>query len=117
MKLLSFVSEGHPTYGVCNNHELVAELGNGNVPSAPDLKTFLSLADAERTNAVLTAHFKIPVSSVAFLPVIPNPEKILCVGSNYDGHRLEAGRPRSGYPGIFVRLADSLTGHGKPMHL
>src|ERR1700722_14995506 len=98
MRLLSFVSEGRQTYGVCNNHQMVAELGNGKVPNAPDLKTFLSLEDAERINAVRTAHFKIPVSSVGFLPVIPNPEKILCVGSNYDGHRVEAGRPRARYP-------------------
>jgi 2-keto-4-pentenoate hydratase/2-oxohepta-3-ene-1,7-dioic acid hydratase in catechol pathway len=117
MKLLSFVYQGRQTYGVRNDHHLVAELGNGNVPNAPDLKTFISLGDAERATAVTAAQFLIPLSSIAFLPVIPNPEKILCAGSNYDGHRLEAGRPRSNYPGIFIRLASSQTGHDTPMHL
>jgi 2-keto-4-pentenoate hydratase/2-oxohepta-3-ene-1,7-dioic acid hydratase in catechol pathway len=96
---------------------LVAELGNGKVPNAPDLKTFLGLDRAARAAAVSTAQFLIPLSSIAFLPVIPNPEKILCVGSNYDGHRLEAGRPRSTYPGVFIRLASSQIGHDSPIHL
>lgn len=117
MKLLSFVYQGRQTYGVRNDHHLVAELGNGKVPNASDLKTFISLGDAERATAVSTAQFLIPLSSIAFLPVIPNPEKILCAGSNYDEHRLEAGRPRSSHPGIFIRLASSQTGHDTPMHL
>ena len=117
MKLLSFVYQGRQTYGVRNDHHLVAELGLGKVPNAPDLKTFISLGDAERATAVSTAQFLIPLSSITFLPVSPNPEKILCVGSNYDGHRLEAGRPRSSNPGIFIRLASSQTGHDTPMHL
>jgi 2-keto-4-pentenoate hydratase/2-oxohepta-3-ene-1,7-dioic acid hydratase in catechol pathway len=117
MKLLSFVYQGRQTYGVRDDHHLIAELGNGKVPNAPDLKTFISLGDAERAAAVSTAQFLIPLPSIAFLPVIPNPEKIFCAGSNYDGHRLEAGRPRSRYPGIFIRLASSQTGHDTPMHL
>jgi 2-keto-4-pentenoate hydratase/2-oxohepta-3-ene-1,7-dioic acid hydratase in catechol pathway len=117
MKLLSFAYQGRQTYGVLDDRHLVAELGNGKVPNAPDLRTFISLDDDERAAAVSTAQFLIPLSSIAFLPVIPNPEKILCAGSNYDGHRLEAGRPRSTYPGIFIRLASSLTGHDTPIHL
>lgn len=117
MKLLSFVYLGRQTYGARNDANLVAELGNGKVPNAPDLKTFLGLDRAARAAAVSTAQFLIPLSSIAFLPVIPNPEKILCVGSNYDGHRLEAGRPRSTYPGVFIRLASSQIGHDSPIHL
>ena len=116
MKLLSFIYQERQTYGVLND-QLVAELGNGEVPNAPDLKTFISLSDAERAIAAAAAQFSIPLTSIAFLPVIPNPEKILCVGSNYDEHRLEAGRLRSSHPGIFVRLASSITGHNTPIHL
>jgi 2-keto-4-pentenoate hydratase/2-oxohepta-3-ene-1,7-dioic acid hydratase in catechol pathway len=117
MKLLSFVYQGRETYGICNEHNQVTELGHGNVPNAPDLKAFLLLNDTERAAAAAAVQSKISLSSIAFLPVIPNPEKILCVGSNYDGHRLEAGRVRSNHPGIFIRLASSLTGHDTPIHL
>jgi 2-keto-4-pentenoate hydratase/2-oxohepta-3-ene-1,7-dioic acid hydratase in catechol pathway len=117
MKLLSFVYQGRRTYGIRDEHNRIAELGHGNVPNAPDLKAFLSLSDTERATAAAAAQFQISLSSIAFLPVIPNPEKILCVGSNYDGHRLEAGRVRSRHPGIFLRLASSLTGHDTAIHL
>jgi 2-keto-4-pentenoate hydratase/2-oxohepta-3-ene-1,7-dioic acid hydratase in catechol pathway len=117
MKLLSFAYQGRQTYGVLNERQLVAELGNGQVRDAPDLKCFLALSDAQRANAVAAAQFFIPLASVNFLPVIPNPEKIFCVGSNYDGHRLEAGRALSSHPAIFMRLASSQTGHDTPIHL
>jgi 2-keto-4-pentenoate hydratase/2-oxohepta-3-ene-1,7-dioic acid hydratase in catechol pathway len=117
MKLLSFVYQGRQTYGISNDAHLVAELGNGRVRAASDLKTFLSLSHAERAIAVSGAQFLIPLTSITFLPVIPNPDKILCAGSNYDEHRLEAGRLRSSHPGIFLRLASSVTGHDTPIHL
>ncbi len=117
MKLLSFTCKGRQTYGVLNERLLVAELGNGQVRDAPDLRSFLALSGAERASAVAAAQFLIPLASIAFLPVIPNPEKIFCVGSNYDGHRLEAGRSLSSHPAIFIRLASSQTGHDTAIHL
>jgi 2-keto-4-pentenoate hydratase/2-oxohepta-3-ene-1,7-dioic acid hydratase in catechol pathway len=47
--------------------------------------------------------------------VIPNPEKIFCVGLNYKTHVAEMKRPDSEHPAIFVRFADSLTAHGAPL--
>ena len=32
------------------------------------------------------------LSEIKFLPVIPNPDKILCIGLNYETHRKETGR-------------------------
>ena len=114
MRLLSFIHQDRPTYGVSNGADLVAELADGR---APDLKSFLSLDAATRTAAVAAARFEIPLSSIAFLPVIPDPAAVFCVGSNYDAHRTEASRPKATYPGIFLRLASSLTGHEVPMRL
>jgi 2-keto-4-pentenoate hydratase/2-oxohepta-3-ene-1,7-dioic acid hydratase in catechol pathway len=117
MKLLSFTFQGRQTYGVLKDPQFVAELGNGQVRDAPDLKSFLALSVAERDSAVAIAPSLIPLASIAFLPVIPNPEKIFCVGSNYDGHRLEVGRSRPSHPAIFLRLASSQTGHDTTIHL
>src|SRR5436305_14359628 len=55
------------------------------------------------------------VDEVRFLPVIPNPEKILCVGLNYVSHRTETKRPETKYPSIFTRFADTQVGHGAPI--
>ena len=51
------------------------------------------------------------VEECSFLPVIPNPGKIICVGLNYEMHRVETKRQKAGYPTIFARYTDSQTGH------
>ena len=51
------------------------------------------------------------LSAVTFLPVIPQPEKIICVGINYKSHAEETGRDTMSNPQIFLRLANTLVGH------
>jgi len=47
------------------------------------------------------------------LPVIPNPDKIVCVGLNYHDHVKETGRDLTEKPAIFLRLNDSQVAHGQ----
>ena len=55
------------------------------------------------------------LADVRFLPVIPNPEKILCAGINYRSHAAETGRELPKQPSMFIRLADTLVGHDGEM--
>ena len=60
------------------------------------------------------------LDDVSFLPVIPDPVHIWCVGVNYMDHLQEAidvGLPRSKseHPMIFGRYADTLVGHKENM--
>ena len=48
-------------------------------------------------------------------PVLPDPDKILCVGLNYENHRKETGRDEVENPTIFTRFANSQVGAGSPM--
>jgi acylpyruvate hydrolase len=52
----------------------------------------------------------VPLADVALLPVVPNPGKIVCVGSNYHAHVEEMGRSVSAYPVLFTKFASSLIG-------
>jgi 2-keto-4-pentenoate hydratase/2-oxohepta-3-ene-1,7-dioic acid hydratase in catechol pathway len=58
----------------------------------------------------------MPLQVGEFLPVIPNPSKIFCVGVNYADHQKEMGRGSAPpeHPTIFLRFADTLVAHGKP---
>ena len=38
--------------------------------------------------------------------MIPNPDKILCIGLNYETHRKETGRSEVEHPTIFARYAN-----------
>ena len=55
------------------------------------------------------------LADVRLLPVIPNPEKILCAGINYRSHAAETGRELPKQPSMFIRLANTLTGQDGEM--
>lgn len=58
----------------------------------------------------------VDLDAVAFLPPIPNPSKIICVGLNYADHTAESGFAKQpDYPTLFARFASSLVGHKAPM--
>lgn len=115
MKLLSFVSaEGRAAYGVVKG-EGVIDLSRR--LAAPTLRDLLGsptgLADAAALAASLPAD--LPLEGLAFAPVIPNPDKIICVGLNYRDHVAETGRTVTENPALFARFAGSQIGHGQPL--
>ena len=108
MKLASFLIHDKATWGSVDEtrvHDI------GAVLAIPDLRTFLKQQTWE---LLRDAHASAPsysVVEVSWLPVIPNPEKIFCVGLNYEMHRKETGRAVVEHPTIFARFANTQTGH------
>ncbi|MBY0523339.1 MAG: fumarylacetoacetate hydrolase family protein [Gemmataceae bacterium] len=47
-----------------------------------------------------------------FLPPIPDPRKIVCLGLNYRDHAAETGAPIPKEPVLFSKYATALIGHG-----
>ena len=54
-------------------------------------------------------------AEIRYLPLIPNPDKVICVGVNYRPHVEEMGRDLPEKPVLFVRFAASLVGHQEPI--
>ncbi len=52
------------------------------------------------------------LDDVTFAPLVPDPDKILCVGLNYASHVGEVGRALPTVPSLFARLTNTLVGHG-----
>ena len=54
---------------------------------------------------------------VTFQVPIPSPEKILCIGVNYQDRNAEYrdGQAAQAYPSVFIRLESSLVGHLVPL--
>ena len=111
MRLMSFEVGGHASYGI-RADDGVFDLGARLAAFAPDLKRYLAAA-ALGFRAPLPPSMPADYGPSEFrlLPVIPNPDKILCVGLNYQDHRKETGRPEVPNPALFTRFADSLTAH------
>jgi 2-keto-4-pentenoate hydratase/2-oxohepta-3-ene-1,7-dioic acid hydratase in catechol pathway len=117
MKLLSFAHKGRNSWGVAVDSGVI---------DGPTLtnQRFLTLrqvleADALPELAALAAKAKptLAFADIEFLPVIPDPDNIFCIGLNYEDHRLEAKRDPVGQPTIFMRTRRSQAGHEQPMLL
>jgi len=117
MSYVSFTAEGRATYGIAR-HNGVFDLGRHIGAAFPDLRSFLTAQSHGRIASLpepLTTDYA--TGQFTYLPLIPNPSKILCVGLNYEDHRLETGRKKMDYPTLFTRFADTLTAHQSPMLL
>jgi 2-keto-4-pentenoate hydratase/2-oxohepta-3-ene-1,7-dioic acid hydratase in catechol pathway len=117
MSYVSFIAEGRPTYGIARP-DGVFDLGRHIGAAFPDLHSFLTAQSLGRITALpdpLTTDYR--TNEFTYLPLIPNPSKILCVGLNYHDHLAETGRKQAGYPTLFTRFADTLTAHNAPMLL
>jgi 2-keto-4-pentenoate hydratase/2-oxohepta-3-ene-1,7-dioic acid hydratase in catechol pathway len=114
MKLATFKTAQGPSYGIVTGSgivELKRYLGN----RYPDLKSLIAanaFADAEKHAGSAADYTE---SDVTWLPVIPNPDKIVCVGLNYQDHVVETGRDNTEQPAIFLRLPESQVGHKQPL--
>jgi acylpyruvate hydrolase len=51
-----------------------------------------------------------PLNEATIRPLVPRPEKIICVGLNYKAHIEETQREDSDYPVLFTKFANSLAG-------
>ena len=110
MRYVSFRrADGAASYGLVDG-DVVVDLG-----AAPGAPADLKAAIASGALAGLKGEARLALSDVSLLPVIPNPEKILCVGLNYATHVAETGREQKEHPAIFTRWADTLIAHGDPM--
>lgn len=110
MKLASFAVSGRATWGIVEGDE-VLDLGALLGGRLPDLKAAIAAGALPDLPAEASRAARHALSTITWLPVIPNPDKILCVGLNYETHRTETGRAAVGHPTIFARYANSQTGH------
>jgi 2-keto-4-pentenoate hydratase/2-oxohepta-3-ene-1,7-dioic acid hydratase in catechol pathway len=108
VKYVSYRANGEERWGA------VAPDGHihDKVHVAPTLRDGLALGE----QMYQTAGVRGPlVDEVELLPVIPNPDKILCVGIAYHAHRIETGRDESEAPIMFTRFANTQVGHLRPL--
>jgi 2-keto-4-pentenoate hydratase/2-oxohepta-3-ene-1,7-dioic acid hydratase in catechol pathway len=111
MKLLSFEVEGSQKFGVWVEGGVV-DLTQCLGSKFPDLLSVLQAgALQEIAAAVEGAKPDFTPEQITFLPVIPNPPKIICIGINYEEHRSETQREPTLKPPVFGRFSNSQVGH------
>ncbi|WP_030619272.1 fumarylacetoacetate hydrolase family protein [Streptomyces fulvoviolaceus] len=58
---------------------------------------------------------RVPLEEVRLRPVVPEPQKIICVGLNYRAHVIETERELPTYPVLFSKFPTSLIGPNDPI--
>ncbi|HEY8250349.1 MAG TPA: fumarylacetoacetate hydrolase family protein [Burkholderiales bacterium] len=114
MKLATFKTAQGASYGAVTGKGIVdlrRYLGN----QYADLKALIEGNALDQAKKHLSETPDYQPSDVTWLPVIPNPDKIVCVGLNYEEHRAETGRDKTEQPALFLRVAESQVGHRQPI--
>jgi 2-keto-4-pentenoate hydratase/2-oxohepta-3-ene-1,7-dioic acid hydratase in catechol pathway len=114
MKLATFKTAQGTSYGIVTGKGIVdlkRFVGN----QYPDLKSLIAGNGFAEAAKHLNEAADYKESDITWLPVIPNPDKIVCVGLNYQDHVVETGRDNTEQPAIFLRLAESQVGHRQPI--
>jgi 2-keto-4-pentenoate hydratase/2-oxohepta-3-ene-1,7-dioic acid hydratase in catechol pathway len=115
MRILSFRTDDHASWGVVKDDGIVDVgklLGSkidtlGDALRAGALPRVRELAEGREPSVAL--------DEIHYLPTVPDPEKIICIGINY-GNRNEEykdSEPPPKYPSVFMRTPGSLVGHGE----
>lgn len=112
MKLCSFRANNQATYGVLSGSGLI-DLGR-RLPEN-SLREFIAAGDLSRAEAFSGEAADFSFDEVKHDPVIPNPDKIICVGLNYHEHIQETGHEETPNPVLFPRYAGSQIGHQQPL--
>ena len=114
MKLVTFTRSGKQSYGFVDN-DTITDIGQTLGNTHPDLKSLIGDDYPKLISSSADTAPRVALKDVQLLPPITNPDKIICVGLNYESHRKETGRPEVEFPTLFTRFANSQIGDGEAM--
>jgi len=114
MKFVSFLLKGQAKFGISDGKNLTDLTGK--IKGANTLKELIANKGISEAKEYLKKNSgNISLDQIEYLPVIPNPGKIICVGLNYSEHVKETGRTVEQNPVIFLRVPESQTAHKQPI--
>jgi acylpyruvate hydrolase len=100
---LATIREGEGTRAVRIDGDQAVDLGDvdvGTVLHRPDWRSWAAAADGPTR----------PVDGLDYAPLVPRPDKVVCVGLNYRNHILEMGRELPEHPTLFAKYRSALIG-------
>jgi 2-keto-4-pentenoate hydratase/2-oxohepta-3-ene-1,7-dioic acid hydratase in catechol pathway len=115
MRLLSYLMNGEPHYGVAKDGgvvDLTVRIG----AEFADLKTLIARDGLEAARQASSGPSPDhALDKLTLLPPVPAPEKLWCIGVNYRDRNAEykdnSALPK--YPSLFVRNSSSVVGSGQ----
>ncbi len=121
MRLFSYNNHGRAAIGIVKSASAseFVDLGATGLSFSTDMTEILAapgaLAALKAAADAAPVHAVKPLAGIRYLPVVPRPPKIICLGLNYADHAKEGGHARPEYPSFFMRGATSQIGHNEPI--
>ena len=121
MRLISFDNQGRAAIGVVKASDSAefVDLGAAGFALSTDMTGLLAasggLAAVHAAAQAAPARAVKPLAGIKYLPVVPRPPKIVCLGLNYADHAKEGGHAKPEYPSFFMRAATSQVAHRQPI--
>jgi 5-carboxymethyl-2-hydroxymuconate isomerase len=105
VRLLSYEAAGRRRFG--------ALVDGGVTDCSGQYGSLKEMLAAGGTRAIESSGPRFGLDEIRFLPPIPDPEKIICVGVNYAHRDAEYGKDFEApkYPSVFPRFPGSFVGH------
>jgi 2-keto-4-pentenoate hydratase/2-oxohepta-3-ene-1,7-dioic acid hydratase in catechol pathway len=111
MKIISFRDANGDSFGVVDDSGGVVDVGRkGPYASLRAALTADGLAEVARLAEGAAPDTNM--DAVTLLPVVPDPDKIVCAGMNYKDHVAEFDREMPEDPVLFARLHNTIVAHG-----
>lgn len=116
MKLASYSHQGKAGFGVLDRSGSGIIALDSRLPGIADLGQLIAAERVADVVPFLDDQADVALADVTHEMVLRRPGKIFCIGVNYRGRAAEyADKGDAAYPSVFVRFADSFTGHGQPL--
>jgi 5-carboxymethyl-2-hydroxymuconate isomerase len=122
MRFVSFLLGDYSSFGALKDDGIVDVgklLGSSGAPftaGRPTLGAALRAGLLPRAIELASAgEPSIALDEIRYLPTVPDPEKIVCIGINYGNRNAEYkdAEPPPKYPSVFMRTPGSLVGHNE----
>ena len=116
MKFISYTKDGTASFGAVTDAGVV-DLGAKH-PELADLRAAIRAGQLDSlSKEASSAEADCSLDDITFLPTIPNPEKVICIGVNYANRNAEYkdGSELPKFPSVFMRTRESLVGHEQHM--
>ena len=111
MKIISFRDANGESFGVVDDNGGVVDVGRKG--PFPSLRAALTAGGLDEVAAIAEgATSDTTIDEVTLLPVVPNPDKIVCAGMNYKDHVAEFAREMPEHVTLFSRLRNTIVAHG-----
>ncbi len=118
MRLVTYQSSAGPRVaGLRNGAYVDLNRADPQVPHCIKLLLAQGPAGLRRAANALATGKPLPAGQIELLPIVPKPEKILCVGLNYADHARESGQTPPAEPVFFSKFSHVIRADGQPIVL